>query len=45
MSAQNKELVRQFWKVWDAGDTDSFADFVATDVVDHQAMPGMPPPG
>lgn len=43
MSEQNKELIRQFWKAWDAGDTGSFGDFVATDVVDHNAMPGTAP--
>lgn len=43
MSEENKELWRQFTKVWDAGDVDSIGDFVATDVVDHGALPGAPP--
>lgn len=43
MSESNKELWRQFVKVWDAGDLDSFQDLTAADVVDHTAMPGMPP--
>src|SRR6266540_2833453 len=42
MSDQNKEVLRQFVKAWDAGDTDSFGDFIATDAVDHQGMPGVP---
>jgi len=43
MSEQNKEILRQFMKAWDAGDIDSFGDFVAEDSVDHQLipMPGM----
>lgn len=43
MSEDNKELWRQFTKVWDAGDLDSLGDFVAADVVDHGALPGAPP--
>jgi steroid delta-isomerase-like uncharacterized protein len=43
MSEQNKEIVRQFVNAWDAGDTDSFGDYLATDVVDHQAFPGQAP--
>ena len=43
MSEQNKELVRRFVKAWDAGDTDSFGDFIASDAVNHQPMPGTAP--
>lgn len=43
MSEQNKELWRQFTKVWDAGDRDSFEDFATADTVGHQAMPGSAP--
>ncbi len=43
MSEQNKELWRQFTKVWDAGDVASFGDLMAGDVVDHGAFPGTAP--
>lgn len=43
MSEENKEVWRQFTKAWDAGDLDSFGDFVASDAVDHNALPGSPP--
>jgi predicted ester cyclase len=42
MSQDNKELLRQFVKTWDAGDTESFGDFISADAVDHQRIPGMP---
>lgn len=41
--SEQKELWRQFTKAWDAGDVDSFGDMVATDVVDHGALPGSQP--
>jgi steroid delta-isomerase-like uncharacterized protein len=43
MSEQNKEVLRQFMKAWDAGDIDSFGDFISKDTVDHQLMPGLAP--
>lgn len=43
MSEENKALVRGFYDDINRGDVDAFAEKLADDFVEHEAIPGVPP--